>query len=80
MVSKALYNAYAAGFVDLLREVRVLGEHLIDKCPSCKRDPICLKTLPIFKTLNHDFHNMISLLGCEREIIVSRRNYESRPT
>jgi hypothetical protein len=41
MVSKALYNAYAEGFVDLLREVRVFGEYLIDKCPSPKRDPIC---------------------------------------
>jgi hypothetical protein len=80
MVSKALYNAYAEGFVELLREVRVFGEHLLYKCLSPKRDPICLKTLPIFKTLNHDFHNMISLLGCEREIIVLTWNYESRPT
>jgi hypothetical protein len=80
MVSKALYNAYAEGFVDLLREVRVFGEHLIYKCPSPKRESICLKILPIFKTLNHDFHNMISLLRCEREIVVLTRNYESRPT
>jgi hypothetical protein len=41
MVSKALYNAYAEGFVDLLREVRISGEHLIYKCPCPIRDPIC---------------------------------------
>ncbi len=55
----------SALWIYLERSEGILESTLFYKCPSPKRDPVCLKTLPIFKTLNHDFfHNMISLLGC----------------
>jgi hypothetical protein len=63
------------------------SKEILPVCPAFslqmgveEKKQLGLKTLPIFKTLNHDFHNMISLLGCEREILVLTRNYESRPT